>query len=173
MDNAKIALGVALVAVVIAIGGYFYPQVSHLAGEIGTRMQHGLSVGYTSAAPGGVAPTDGKLTVGINGTPLGTVNFGKCAILAYATTIAASTTATVDCSTTGRIGGTLTGITSTDNVMAMATTSLSTTYLGVRIVSANASTTAGYITLKIWNGTGKTFTWTGTASSTIAYQADQ
>ncbi len=111
------------------------------------------------------------VTIGTSGTAVNQVNYGTCAILAYATTIAASSTATVDCSSTGRVGGTLTGITSTDNVMAMATTSLSSSFLGVKILDAHASTTAGYLTLDLVNETGTTFTWTGAASSTIAYQA--
>lgn len=104
-------------------------------------------------------------------TALAGMNFGSCIIYAYATTIAASSTATVDCQ-----GGTstltaLTGVSSGDKVMAMATTSISSVSQGVSILSANASTTNGYITMTLFNGTGTTFTWSGGASSTIKYVA--
>lgn len=128
--------------------------------------------GYNSADPintSALMSTTGTFSVGSSGSTISQYNFGTCAIWG-AHTITASTTKTVDCAT-GAAHTALTGITSTDNVMVQATTSISSTYLGVRIVSAHASTTAGYITLQLYNGTGTTFTWTGTASSTIAYQA--
>lgn len=113
--------------------------------------------------------TTGSIKVGASGSTVSGFNFGSCAIWANATTIAASTTKQVDCSSTGRSGGTLAGITAAQEILAMATTSISTKFGGVQVVAAHASSTAGYITLKLYNATGAAFTWTGAASSTIQY----
>lgn len=170
MNKASLALGVALVALVVGAGGYFFPAaVSQALGEIGTRFPNGLSVGNSAAVPGGVAPTARKFTLGLTGDAIGTVNFGQCAIWSGSATITASTTTTVDCSSTGFSGGTLNGLTAGDPIFAVATTSLSTSFGGVNIIAAVASSTAGYVTLSLANQTGATFTWTNTASSTIRY----
>jgi len=172
MTNRNLTIGLVVVAI-IAIIGLFTPAGKLAFGAIKDTSYFD----YFNAATGGGFQINGTTVLSATTfVPPGTsssvsgFDFGRCAILAYATTIAASSTATVDCSSTGRIGGTLTGITSGDNVMAMATTSISSTFLGVKILSAHASTTAGYITLDVSNETGTTFTWDGTASSTIAYQ---
>lgn len=104
-------------------------------------------------------------------TALAGMNFGNCIIYAYATTISASSTATVDCQ-----GGTstltaLSGVSSGDKVFVHATTTLSSLFEGVTVEAYNASTTNGYITMTLYNGTGGTFTWSGGASTTMQYEA--
>lgn len=52
--NKKITLGVILIAIVIAVGGYYFPGVktptpeSPSLGAVGSRFQHGLGVGPNS-----------------------------------------------------------------------------------------------------------------------------
>lgn len=62
MINAKNAFIVSLIAIVIALGGYFFPQfpqkVVSTLGEIGTRFPNGLAVGPTSI----VVPQPGTIT---------------------------------------------------------------------------------------------------------------
>lgn len=103
--------------------------------------------------------TAGSLLIG-NGTTVGhIVAPANCTIIANATTIAASSSKDVDCAVTGLLP--------TDTVYPIATSSLSTTYLGVDIVEAHASSTAGFATLTIVNQTGTTFTWTAAASTSV------
>lgn len=133
--------------------------------------------GYNSALPITTSDTvtaasgvfTSSWTLGSSGTALSRVNQGSCVILAYSNTISASSTVRVDCGSTGQVGGTLTAITSGDNVFVHSTTTLSSVYGGVRIVSSDASSTAGYVTLNLFNETGTTFTWSGAASTTIKY----
>lgn len=83
----------------------------------------------------------------------------NCTIIANANTIAASSTKDVDCAVTGSRSG--------DNFIVTATTSPSTTFLGLKILASRASTTNDYVTLTLSNETGTTFTWTGTASTSF------
>lgn len=114
----------------------------------------------------------------VNGSQVNTLNYGTCYIKAYATTIAASTTATVDCQATAAVSANgisaLTGITVDSKVIAtLATSTAGTSGLGISIIGASASTTSGSITLRISNLTGTTYTWpvTGTATGTVQYIA--
>lgn len=110
----------------------------------------------------------GTTQLSSTGTNVNRINFGLCDALAYSNTIAASTTAQLDCSLNGGFS-TLTGVQSGDNVFITSTTSLSTVYQGVDIIGSRASSTAGYITLEVSNQTGTTFTWSGAASTSLAY----
>jgi hypothetical protein len=83
----------------------------------------------------------------------------NCTVIANANTIAASSTKDVDCAVTGLRAG--------DTVNVIATTSMSTTFLGVKILASRASTTNDYATFTLSNETGTTFTWTGAASTSL------
>lgn len=136
----------------------------------------GLAVGSTQQT---IFDGSGLLTIGTTGTALTRVNMGTCYILPYATTIAASSTATVDCQGTALIYNTntgrataLTGVTNGDNVqLEFSTSTAGTVFGGIGIIGASASTTAGYITLRVSNQTGGTYTWpvTGSATGTATY----
>lgn len=192
MDNSKssvlgwVAIVIALIACIaaFAVGGGTVP--SQNAGENGTRYPHGLTTGYSATAPGGVAPTDGKLTIGVSGLPIANLSQGTCYLQPYATTIAASSTATVDCQGFAAVGSTapaaastsaLTGVTLGDNILASfaTSTSASTTAPGLVILGASASTTAGYITLRVYNLTGAVYSYINNqgvgaiASGTVNY----
>lgn len=116
--------------------------------------------------------TTGNLTVGSSGDAVSRINQGTCNIHATNNTITASTTIQVDCQAGT---GTQTALTNLpawsagDTVFVTQSTSTPTTYEGLSILGANSSTTAGFITLKLFNGTGATFTWTAAASSTLQY----
>lgn len=116
--------------------------------------------------------------IGSSGTAFARVNGGTCFIRPYAATIAATSTAQVDCQGTGAWGANgasaLTGVSFGDSVTATLGTSTSgTTLAGLNVNAAEASSTAGFIVLYIRNLTGTTFTWplTGTASGTAHYVA--
>ena len=136
----------------------------------GSQQQFAVDASGNLTVSGNVSNT-GTVTVGANGTPLNHVVAGACKVIAYSNTIAASTTGTVDCGSTGAVGGTLTGVVIGDYFDAYATTTISCNTQGcVNIVASYASSTNGYGRLILYNGTGGTFTWTGTASTSITYQ---
>lgn len=165
MDKTKIALGLASVAIVIAIGGYFYPVAVETLGATGTRFPNGLSTTSTSPAAGQVLTT--TLQVGTNGTNFAGVKTGSCTIWAPATTIAASTTQAVECqsATTGGIS-TITGVTTDSVCQLVAASTTSSVSNGIAVIGTSASSTAGTIVARLSNLTGATFTWTAEASST-------
>lgn len=155
-----------------------------LGGTYAQTVQYftqGIYAGTTnqfSVSNAGVV-TNAGMTVGSTGTALARLNAGTCYLAPYATTIAATSSATVDCQATAAINLTtainwsaLPGVTFGDNPqMTLSTTTAGTTVGGLAITAAAASTTAGVISLRIYNATGATFTWptTGTASGTASY----
>lgn len=160
---------------IIAIGAYYYPGAKNIV-----QNSFGGTTNYDTVSVNGLALGTGCNTGGAscNGTTFSRFNGSTCFIKAYATTIAASTTANVDCQGTAAIGtitGTasaLTGVTDGDNVqVTLSTTTAGTQSNGIAIIGAGASTTAGYITLRISNLTGAIFTWptTGNATGTVYY----
>lgn len=145
MDKIKLTLGVALVAIVIAIGGYYYPTV-------------------TSALPGGFSAFDEvdatALKIGTNGSRVGPIIVGTCPIIMANYSIAASTTVAADCAVTGVVTG--------DVVFAGFATS-SANFGGWFIAQSSASSTSGFITLRITNTTGATAIIPASVASTTKY----
>lgn len=115
--------------------------------------------------------TNLPMVMGLNATALNRFNFGNCQIQSSANTIAATSTATVDCVLTAGIGpgAALTGVTAGDITQVLQSTTTPTTNEGIEVRGASASSTPGYITVLLFNGTGTTFTWTSTASTSFQY----
>lgn len=120
------------------------------------------------------------LTIGTQGTSLSRVNKGICFLQPYAATIAATSTVAVECQGTAAIGTpTLTNTTALPGVkggdevfVQLSVASAGQTIAGLHVAGATASTTRdGYITLRVTNLTGTTFTWpiTGTATGTASF----
>lgn len=171
MSNKKLTIGLVIVAV-IAIIGVFTPSVqksvSSNLGRIDTAF---TNIGGSQLSIGsGCSDSNTSCT----GTAINQMNDGTCYIKAYATTIAATTSVGVDCqataavsASTGSIGSPLAGVQLGDFVQAtLSTTTAGTSYGGLSLLGASASTTAGYIVLRIENLTGTTFTWSTSASAT-------
>ena len=173
---------IALLAIILT---WIVPS-PNMFSATGTRMPNGISADSTSPSAGQVRGTTftvtGATTLGSSGTSLTQVNVGTCYLLAYAATIAASTTATVTCQGTAAIWNlnqvlatTLTGVANGDFVLAqLSTTTASVSgsvFGGLVLEGASASSTAGYITLRVYNNTGAIFTWplTGNATGTASY----
>ena len=129
-----------------------------------------------SASDGGVTSASTTITtlkIGQNGTALTRVNSGFCNIKTGVATIAASSSIAVDCGG-GSFGATaLAGITVTDRVILGQPTTTpaigANVGTGLQVLGASASTTAGFITVILFNGTGGIFTWTAAASSSWPY----
>lgn len=114
----------------------------------------GIALSKPASAPGygGVTNYDevdaAALRVGTssNSTRLGNLQFGTCSLIAPSYSVAASTTVPMDCA--------IAGVLSTDGVFAQFATSTATSYGGWQIRGAAASSTNGFITISVVNGTG-------------------
>lgn len=98
---------------------------------------------------------------GTNGTRLGLLSFGICQLIASTYTVAASTTIGMDCA--------ITGVVPTDGVFAQFATSTQIGIGGWSIRGASASSTAGFITVSVVNGTGASNTIPASLASTTKY----
>lgn len=156
----------------------------------GASISAGATANQTSTAGYYNAGTSGTGGFKVNGTAVFTItsgttpsfsvqrgfNFGTCSAHVSATTLAASSTTQIDCQAgTGGTLSALSGITYGDKiVMSMASTTVGTgsnAGAGLIIRAVDASSTAGVISMQIYNGTGATFTWTAAASSSFRYFA--
>jgi hypothetical protein len=130
MQNNK-NLWVALVVVaIIAVGGYFFPQVTGLLGAStpGTRFPHGITIGLPSNSP----------------TNYALIQSTTCNLQANFS-ITASTTRSVPCAVSSAVSGDLI------LVLMPATTTLAAQYL---VLGATASSTAGQVDVSLYNATG-------------------
>ena len=142
---------VALIAIVIAIGGYFYPNVvKNVLGEIGTRFPNGVAAGTS-------------------GTMVKRVNVGTCNIYTLNTSIAAYGTTNVDCQAGTATQSPLTGVNVGDicHVGFATTTTANEGFL--RISGTSASSTQGYITMRLTNASSTSYTIASTATSSLNY----
>lgn len=139
-----------------------------------TRISNPWTFSSTATFTGAVTMASTTITshkTGQTGTQTSGANWGSCNILSSSNTISATTTATVDCAGGTGNGTALAGITAGDNVTLQQGTTTSTVWQGMTILGASASSTSGFITLKLYNSTGGTFTWTTAASSSFRYTA--
>ncbi len=186
--NKKIFTGMLLIAI-IAVGGYFFPKVTVIReikeslGSTGTRFPNGLSTNSTSPSAGQLLTTTLNVTstsvLGTSGSTISGFNFGTCFLNFnnVPSAIAATTTVNVDCQATNMLAtataaqSALTGVTTGDNVSLVLATTTPTTNEGLYFLSANASSTPGYITAKFFNGTGASFTPGTTTAAGVQYRA--
>lgn len=160
---------IAVLAVAIAaIAVYFTYQAktSIFAGAVpGLKLAENYDPyiryngGYYSLLP---ISTQGSLQIGASGTSIPKIIEGTCPLIGVNANITASTTVSFDCAVTGAASG--------DVVFAMfATTSPTTAGPGWEVTRASASTTAGFITLNITNGTGASAYPPASIASTTQY----
>ena len=179
-------IGIGVVVVLALLFGYLY--FTSASSPFGSANVTGpiyyQTVGFQQGAAFGTRnqsyfSNTGALTIGSTGTAVNRVNTGTCYILPYATTIVASSSASVDCQGTAKIGTTntgkataLVGVVAGDTVIAsLSSTTIGSAFGGIDIIQAVASTTNGYLTFVVRNMTGTTFTWpvNSTASGTASY----
>lgn len=112
----------------------------------------------------------GSLIVGTSGSTISFLKTGTCNLSTGGTaSINATSTLTVDCGAGEKGSTAIAGITAGDKVFLQMPTTTPTTFLGVNVIGANASSTTGFITLTLFNGTGAAYTITPAASSSIQY----
>ncbi len=152
-SNAALWVGI-LIAIVIAIGGYFFPQqIKQEAGAIvgsitnGTNFKYGISVGSVPTL--GVAPTNFAKILAGNGV-----------LIMSSFTVAASSSVAADIAVTGAI--------STDLVFSQFATS-SANGAGWLVTQASASSTPGFVTLRIVNNTGASAVLPSSLGSSTPY----
>lgn len=111
--------------------------------------------------------TTGTFQVSSSGTTFSRLNGGTCllALGNVPASFTASTSVNVDCQASNQLAtsataqSALTGVTAGDRVIVMApTTTPITAGYSVQLIGCNASSTVGYITCKLSNQTGATFT---------------
>lgn len=172
MKNLFWAVGSIIVSVILslllAVAVFGLHKTASMVGSITSPA---TNLDFLQLSQGLQLPAGPSVSTSNSGTALQGMFQGNCIILAAATTIAATSTAQVDCQAGASSPSALSGVQAGDNVFTHATSSWPTTSQGLQIVSSQASTTNGYITMKIFNGTGTTFTWTNTASTSIQYWA--
>lgn len=161
MTNKNLMIGL-VVAILIAIGGYLFPQIQQSLG--GTTNYDSLELSETLTVTGATT-LSASLKVGTSGTTMSQILSGTCTLgtlgpASIDASHAASTTKVYDCPVTGVVSG--------DNVIASFSTSTATIVNGWSIQGAKASSTAGYIEVLISNltGTARVPSATGVGSST-------
>ncbi len=184
--NTTLSVLVASVAVIIAICAFWSASNANgtAANAAGSTANSTHTAGYYDAGLGfkvngtTVFNSSKQLIVGSAGTAVSGINFGTCYVRPYAATIAASSTAQVDCQATQNFmsgpGTALAGITAADVIqLDLGSTTVGTLFGGLKLRTAFGSTTAGWITLSVQNDTGATYTWsiTANASGTAQYIA--
>ncbi len=93
-----------------------------------------------------------------------------CNIVSYGSvSIAASSSAQVDCDAGTTTPIAIFGIQKTDKILMSLASTSPTTGSGLAIQWSAPSTTPGHITLRVYNGTGSAFSWTAIASTSLPY----
>lgn len=133
----------ATLAIVLSVYGLVGGNQSANVGAVGTRFPNGLAVGS-----GAAVSTTGAFSLGSAGSQLVNLIGTTCNLIGSDASQAASTSKAYDCAVTGLLA--------TDNVIAqIATTTTAASGYGYwSITGAKASTTAGYATVLLFNGTG-------------------
>lgn len=141
----------SLIAIVIAIVALFTPVGGKSLFQgitTGTAFPHGISIGNPA-------------TLGINPTNIKTFLGGTCSLIASSFTVAASSTVAMDCA--------VTGVTPTDLVFGQLASSTQIGLGGWSVRGASASSTPGFITFSIVNGTGASNIIPANLASTTKY----
>lgn len=128
MNNSKILWGGILIAIVIAIGGYFHPQIESIVGAAGTRFPHGITIGLPTSSPSNISK----------------IITSTCTAATTQLPLEASSTDDFTCTATGTVAG--------DNVSISLPANGDSTYGGFVVGYAVASTDT--VTFGITNLTG-------------------
>lgn len=162
---SKNAGAVALVAIVIAVGGYFFPQVQTAFGEIGTRFNNGLYVGPVSATTWSV--TAAGVMTAIASVTTGTATFTGNIIQAGANTLVAVFPGTVIANNIVQASG---GYSQT--LTTNTTTTVAQWCAGTAILIASSTAAAFTITLPAASSTFAS-QGAGGCGATVGSWADQ
>lgn len=184
MEYLKIILGSIVGGLVLLVGSVLLSHTGTAFGAVNPSLTT-LSNPYSftnSQTNGGVLVASSTLTgnkIGQVGNKMLGLNFGTCFLnLGNApASFAASTTINVDCqasnmlATSATAQSALQGITAGDKVFVAEATTTPTLGFGLIIQGQSASSTAGYISLKLYNGTGAAYTPGTTTVAGYSYEA--
>lgn len=148
MDNKTLAWGGILIAIVIASAALFF--AAQPAAPTASGVTNYDELDATAIKIGGT-----------NGTRLGPIMTGICSLIAPSFTVSASSTVPMDCA--------ITGVVPTDGVFAQFASSTAATFGGWSIRGASASSTAGFVTISVVNGSGGTGVIPASIASTTKY----
>lgn len=173
MNIAKTALIVALVAVVIAIGGYSFPQtVKDVFGAVGSRFPNGLAVGLSVAEPTRYALSVGSTTP----KQIFSIGAGTCNLRTGATggggneVFLASSTKMHFCDATGvRIGDIVWVTLRSSQISASSSILAGPNLYGSFVVAGAVATTSDIIGVALTNWTGVSSTSYVQATTGVQY----
>ena len=114
-----------LITLVIAVGGYYFPQIDSVLGAVGTRFPHGVTIGNTT----------------YSASNLSLVKVGTCSLVSD-NSIAATSTGTGTCATTGSLAGDVVIVS-----LATTTTKVAAQYVVTGTVATTDSTTVRLVNL--------------------------
>lgn len=158
----KIIPVVAVLALLLGVWTWWTMPKAPATGLVGATSGMHLEDYLPYVRSNGGTYTELPIRIGANGTDVSQLQKGTCSLIMPSFSLVASTSVTADCA--------ITGVTSTDVVFAQfATTTANTNGPGWLVVGANASTTAGFITLSISNLTGATAIIPASVASTTKY----
>lgn len=161
MSNKTLTIGL-VVAIVLAIGAYFFPQIQQKTGLFGsTDCQQTTCLTGGLRILTGTLESDGAFQIGSAGALLTLVDADNDCSLVGNVTLAASSTASLDCSVSSVLSG--------DITFAQFATSTAPV-AGIQILGASASSTAGFLTLRVYNGTGASYLIPASVASSTQYQ---
>jgi len=92
-----------------------------------------------------------------------------CNIISYSKTIAATGTQQVDCGLGTSTVVAITNVKPTDKIVMSLPSTTPETFEGLDLMWVAPSTTPGYITMLVYNGSGNTFSWSASASTSAPY----
>ncbi len=164
----KIFSAVLGIAIVALLGMQFMPSYGTAMYERTKWVGEYFAVGSAEQFQ---IDGDGDVTFGTSGTPISGLRTGSCTIWAGATTVAASSSAIVECqsATNGGIAA-LTGVTSDSTCFLDTASSTSAVWGGIAVTGVSASSSGTTIVARIANLTGGTFTWSAVSSSTAKWK---
>lgn len=149
MNKENISLGLAVIAIVIALTSVFHPKPSVVTHSFGGVTNYD-EVDATAIKIGGSS-----------GTRVGPIIVSTGSLIAPSFTVAASTTVSMDIAVTGVVSG--------DTVFASFATS-TTAGNGWIVSGASASSTSGFVTLRVTNFTGASNIIPASLASSTPYQ---
>jgi len=177
MTEIQKYLGIAIGGVVIGLLATLFLGGASFGGvynQVINEFHEGIKVGKSNQFvidSAGALTTTGGLTIGASGTQADSFVFGTCNIDGESVALAAFETRAFTCGGGSEGETALTNVLVGDNVQIEMPTTTPATNNSITITGVAASSTAGFIVVRITNASSSAVTLGSTATSTWNYQA--